>query len=57
MDKSNLFHRAEVEAEHLILDVKRSEAMCLNYSVVEALKDGIWTSGKYYGKSRNGKPT
>lgn len=33
-----------------MLDVPRSDIQYVNYSTLETLKDGIWSSGKYEGK-------
>lgn len=38
------------EETTIILDVPRSDIQYVNYSTLETLKDGIWSSGKYEGK-------
>ena len=39
----------------IILDLARSDIEFLNYSVLEVIKNGKWTSGKYTGKYVNRK--
>lgn len=55
LKKEDLFHMAQLSTNTFLLDVPRAEAEFLNYASLEALKDGIWTSGKYQGKTRNGE--
>lgn len=54
MKKEDLFHLASLKTTTFLVDVARAETEFLNYASLEALKDGMWTSGKYEGKERNG---
>ena len=48
--KEDMLNLARPEVKTYILDVARSEAEFVNYALLEKLKDGSWSSGKYEGK-------
>jgi hypothetical protein len=44
--KDDLLYLVEDETI-IIFDIERSAIECLNYAVLESIKNGYWVSGKY----------
>ena len=55
--KEDTLYLANVTTTLFIFDIPRAEADFINWSQIEMLNNGVWTSGKYEGKKRNGSYT
>lgn len=52
--KSDMKTLAKVDTENYYINIPRFfPKEMVNYSAIEAFKDGMWSSGKYQGKSCN----
>jgi len=55
MKENDFFHKARTDVKTYLIDIPRADypqQLHLDYSLLETLKNGVWTNGKYHGNER-----